>query len=375
MNRNTILIVAALVAIAAASTIVFLTQGPKEETTNADDISVAEAPEAVGETPTADEANGAADVRPAAFDPADLSDVALLPTPQDPTAEDIAVESDAPVDLAYGAYQRGLYLEAFAHAVILAEEGNVPAQTLLGILYTEGLGVPQDLEEAAGWFELAANAGDANAQFALGAAYYDGAGVPVDHARAIDLFEQAAEQGIPEALYNAGVAYIDGEVREPDETRAVAYISEAAGLDFPDAQYALALMYIYGQGVIRSDEIANRWLARAAEAGQIDAQIEYANRLFEGIGAEPDEAAAAVWFRQAARAGNPVGHARYGLLLANGAGVEPDPIEAGMHYLLARAAGLDDTMLGTFFDSLDEEDKQAAIEAAEQSQAMLFSGG
>ena len=45
-----------------------------------------------------------------------------------------------------------------------AEQGDAKAQSHLGLMYDEGLGVSQDYAEAARWFRLAAEQGDANAQ-------------------------------------------------------------------------------------------------------------------------------------------------------------------------------------------------------------------
>ncbi|MCB1486188.1 MAG: hypothetical protein KDJ88_01895, partial [Bauldia sp.] len=71
-------------------------------------------------------------------------------------------------DLAYGAFQRGLYLTAFDIAIQRAEAGDVAAQTLIGLIYEGGYGVPQSFTDALGWYQLAAQAGDREAQFALG---------------------------------------------------------------------------------------------------------------------------------------------------------------------------------------------------------------
>jgi hypothetical protein len=76
--------------------------------------------------------------------------------------------ADANVDLAYGAYQRGLFLTAFSLATRAVEErGDVKAMALLGVLYSEGFGVPRDDAKAAQWFTLAAGRGDREAMFAL----------------------------------------------------------------------------------------------------------------------------------------------------------------------------------------------------------------
>lgn len=54
------------------------------------------------------------------------------------------------------------------------------AQNDLGACYANGTGVPQDLEEAAYWYECAAQQGHLLAQRNLSWLYYDGEGVPQD---------------------------------------------------------------------------------------------------------------------------------------------------------------------------------------------------
>src|SRR5690606_10678661 len=71
-----------------------------------------------------------------------------LPTPMVPTRPASPAAPSAPTspstaqggepDLAYGAFQRGYYLTAFAHAVRQAEAGDSAAATLLGLLYAGG---------------------------------------------------------------------------------------------------------------------------------------------------------------------------------------------------------------------------------------------
>ena len=92
---------------------------------------------------------------------------------------DIAPPPPAPggPDLAYGAFQRGFYLTAFDIAIERAQAGDVPAQTLIALIYEGGYGVPQDFAKAFEWFRLAADAGDREAQFALGMMYMQGRGV------------------------------------------------------------------------------------------------------------------------------------------------------------------------------------------------------
>src|SRR4029079_13526145 len=73
-----------------------------------------------------------------------------------------------------------------------AAQGEAKAQTILGLMYYEGRGVPQDYAEALKWFRLAAAQGDALAQHNLGLMYAKGYGVPQNHIEAHKWFTLAA---------------------------------------------------------------------------------------------------------------------------------------------------------------------------------------
>ena len=53
--------------------------------------------------------------------------------------------------------------EEFRFWTRLAEEGNAPAQYLLGGMYYNGQGVPQDYQLAVKWYRKAAEQGEADA--------------------------------------------------------------------------------------------------------------------------------------------------------------------------------------------------------------------
>ncbi|MDA0221360.1 MAG: tetratricopeptide repeat protein, partial [Proteobacteria bacterium] len=58
------------------------------------------------------------------------------------------------------AYNRGDYATALHEWRPLAEQGNAYAQSILGVMYYEGTGVPQDYAEAVRWYRLAADQGN-----------------------------------------------------------------------------------------------------------------------------------------------------------------------------------------------------------------------
>ena len=106
---------------------------------------------------------------------------------------------------AKSAYDRGDLALAARLLRPLAEQGNAGAQTMLGSMYSEGQGVPQDNQEALKWYRKAAEQGYALAQFNLGVMYGSGRGVPQDAEEAAKWYRKAAEQGHAGAQVDLGV--------------------------------------------------------------------------------------------------------------------------------------------------------------------------
>ncbi len=97
------------------------------------------------------------------------------------------------------AYKRGDYATALREFRPLANQGNADAQYNLGVMYDNGLGVPQDHAEAAKWYRKAAEQGEANAQNLLGLMYGKGRGVPQDYVQAHMWYNLAASRLPPGA--------------------------------------------------------------------------------------------------------------------------------------------------------------------------------
>jgi TPR repeat protein len=73
--------------------------------------------------------------------------------------------------------------------------GNPVAQAGLGEMYRDGIGVPQNDDEAVRLYRLAAEQGYIDAQFELGNLYFSGKCVSQNDTEAFKWFHVAAEQG------------------------------------------------------------------------------------------------------------------------------------------------------------------------------------
>jgi TPR repeat protein len=268
-------------------------------------------------------------------------------------------------DLAYGAYQRGYFLTAFAEATRrVQEKGDVRAMTLLGELYSNGLGVPLDEVKAATWYKLAADRGDRDAMFALAIFHISRRGGLHDRAEAARLLASAAKLGHAAAAYDLGLLYLEGREFPQDFARAAELFKAAAQQGNAEAEYALATLYKDGKGVEKNLAEAARLLAAAALAENLDAEVEYAIALFNGTGVAKDAAKAAALFRKAAMRGSPIAQNRLARLLTVGQGAPPNPVEAIKWHLIAKAGGDGDPYLDQFAAQQTPQVRAAAEKAA-----------
>lgn len=295
-----------------------------------------------------------------------------------PTAALAQANKEAPIgtfltqgtkpDLAFGAYQRGYYLEAMREAQkrLADNPRDGAALALIGELYRNGLGVNRSPEEALRWYRRATEAGDMQGAFALALAYLRGDGVKADPEAARHLLQQVAQKNHAGALYELGMLDLEGELQNP--ARAADYFARAAGLGHAEANYALALLYKAGRGITADRTKAAFLMKRAADLDLIAAQVEYAIMLFNGDGVEKNEAAAAQLFLKAARTGNPIAANRLARLHATGRGVERNMTEAMKWHLFARHSGLKDEWLDAQLNSLNPAERRA-LEAAMKPQS------
>jgi uncharacterized protein len=76
-----------------------------------------------------------------------------------------------------------------------AEQGLAGAESNMGIMYEDGLGVAKDYREAAQWYSAAAGHGDSRGQYNLATLYFSGRGVPLDYVSAYVWYSLAAAAG------------------------------------------------------------------------------------------------------------------------------------------------------------------------------------
>ena len=87
-----------------------------------------------------------------------------------------SVLAQSEYDRGSAAYKRGEYATALEVFKPLAENGDAKAQSILGMMYSYGEGLPVDYQESARWYQRAAEQNYSVAQYNLGMAYLEGKG-------------------------------------------------------------------------------------------------------------------------------------------------------------------------------------------------------
>jgi localization factor PodJL len=152
-----------------------------------------------------------------------------------------------------------------------AAAGNPAAEYEIGVRYSEGRGVPMNLELAVQWFDRAAAQGLTPAQYRLGSFYEKGQGVKKDLNKARTLYVQAADKGNAKATHNLAVLYAEGIDGKPDYAAAGQWFRKAALRGVADSQYNLGILYARGIGVEQNLAESYKWFALAAAQGDQDA--------------------------------------------------------------------------------------------------------
>ncbi|MFT5182151.1 MAG: TPR repeat protein, partial [Alphaproteobacteria bacterium] len=220
-----------------------------------------------------------------------------------------------------------------------AEQGVASAQTLLGYMYSAGMGVGQDDTKAVEWYRKAAELDDPDAQFLLGYMHQRGLGVSLYFARALQLYRKSAVQGVSAARVALGVMYDNGEGVARDRDAAVAHYFSAAEAGLAAAQHSLATAYESGDGVPRDFDEAIKWYRLAADQNFAPSQNGLGEMYSQGRGVPRDSEEAIKWYRLAAEQGLPAAQFNLAKIVGAGRGVPGNTSEAVKLFEVAAEQG------------------------------------
>jgi localization factor PodJL len=152
-----------------------------------------------------------------------------------------------------------------------ALRGDPTAAYEIGVRYAEGKGVASNFDEAAKWYDRAAQAGLVPATFRLGTFYEKGLSVKKDADIARRYYMQAAERGNAKAMHNLAVLDADGGGKGANYKSASQWFRKAADRGVADSQFNLGILYARGIGVEQNLAESFKWFSLAAAQGDGDA--------------------------------------------------------------------------------------------------------
>jgi localization factor PodJL len=151
-----------------------------------------------------------------------------------------------------------------------ALKGDPTAAYEVGVRFAEGKGIAANLDEAAKWYDRAAQAGVVPAIFRLGTFYEKGLSVKKDVDIARRYYLQAAERGNAKAMHNLAVLDADGGGKGANYKSASEWFRKAADRGVADSQFNLGILYARGIGVEQNLAESFKWFSLAAAQGDAD---------------------------------------------------------------------------------------------------------
>ena len=151
-----------------------------------------------------------------------------------------------------------------------AMRGDPGAAYEIGLRFAEGKGIESNLDEAAKWYDRAAQAGLVPAIFRLGTFYEKGLSVKRDVDIARRYYLQAAERGNAKAMHNLAVLDADGGGKGANYKSASQWFRKAADRGVADSQFNLGILYARGIGVEQNLAESFKWFSLAAAQGDAD---------------------------------------------------------------------------------------------------------
>jgi len=151
-----------------------------------------------------------------------------------------------------------------------ARKGDPTAAYEVGVRFAEGKGVAPNFDEAAKWYDRAAQADVVPALFRLGTFYEKGLSVKKDVDIARRYYMQAAERGNAKAMHNLAVLDADGGGKGANYKNASQWFRKAADRGVADSQYNLGILYARGIGVEQNLAESFKWFSLAAAQGDAE---------------------------------------------------------------------------------------------------------
>lgn len=156
---------------------------------------------------------------------------------------------------------------AFGWALLAARNGHAQAAELTGVMYRNGIGVPQNYVKSRKWLERALARRSNEPNFELAILYADDSNPGVDKAKASNYLTEAIKTAEPRACLIAARNKLDEGI---ELRRILGELNCAADGNIPEAMELLADYHLTKRSPL-SESRARVWLEKALGAGSTTA--------------------------------------------------------------------------------------------------------
>jgi TPR repeat protein len=239
----------------------------------------------------------------------------------------LPVTSVSDLENARDAFLRGNFAVALSLYLALASQGSIEAQTYVGRIYENGLGIAKNTVEAERWYRSALGRAaeklpdDPGSLTSLGWMYDEGKVVEKNSNKALEFYRRAAEQGYPRAEHNLGICYQTGDGVPKDNKQAVAWFRRAVSHNYAPSMLSLGDMYFGGYGIEQNYDRAFEFYKQASDKGVPEANHNIATMYESGIGVFRNISRSVELYRLAAERGVVESQVRLCWMYENGKGV------------------------------------------------------
>lgn len=225
--------------------------------------------------------------------------------------------------------------EIFKLILPFAEKGNADLQNKMGVMYSNGKGVKQDLNEAFNWYKKSADQNNVWGLYNLAEEYFSGKTVKKDFVKAFELFKKSAEQENPPAQNRLANMYYSGEGIQQDYNQAAYWYEKSANSGFNWAQKNLADMYYDGKGVKKNFDKAFSLYKLSADSGNSYAQTMLGIMYKMGKGTNEDYSKAIEYLEKAAKQNFDSAYLQLGYIYQDDINPKKDLTKAFSYFLKA----------------------------------------
>lgn len=243
-------------------------------------------------------------------------------------AQQLTLSEEERIDTAFAEVIQASGKDSFDNLKSQADKGNVIAQSKIGLLLAEGVGVPKDQKAAIDWFKKTADQGDGFSQTAVGYFYISGTGIKVDNNVGFDYLKKTAEQNYSFAGFLIAGMYFKGDGVSKSLSEASKWYEKSA----LNGESSLAKLHL-GILPLKGNNSNDLMLVKdAADHGSAAAQMIYGWRSVWGRDVNKDGGVGFKYLLMAANQGYESAAYGVGLLYLTGNGV-PQDVTTGRKWL------------------------------------------